>query len=134
MSDVVEVDLVKIVIRDTSEQQYIFLKERNGERIFPIVIGYFEASAIDRHVRGVGTSRPMTHDLLGTAIEALGGRIVKIVVNRLHENTFYAQLTLERDGEEIPIDCRPSDAIALAVQASASIYVAEDVIEAVSGL
>lgn len=134
MSDVVEVDLVKIVIRDTSEQQYIFLKERNGERIFPIVIGYFEASAIDRHVRGVGTPRPMTHDLLGSVIEALGARIRRIVVNRLHENTFYAQLTLERDGEEIPIDCRPSDAIALAVQSSASIYVAEDVIEAVSGL
>lgn len=132
--DVVEVDLVKIVIRDTSEQQYIFLKERKGERVFPIVIGYFEASAIDRHVRGVGTPRPMTHDLLGSVIEALGARIRRITVNRLHENTFYAQLTLERDGEEIPIDCRPSDAIALAVQASASIYVAEDVIEAVSGL
>jgi bifunctional DNase/RNase len=130
----VEVELVKIVIRDTSEQQYIFLKEKSGERVFPIVIGYFEASAIDRHVRGVGTPRPMTHDLLSNVVEALGARILRVVVNRLHENTFYARLYVQQDESEVDIDCRPSDAIALAVQSESPIYVAEEVLEAVTGL
>jgi bifunctional DNase/RNase len=132
--NLVEAELVKIVIRDTSEQQYIFLKERHGERVFPIVIGYFEASAIDRHVRDVGTPRPMTHDLMGSLIEALGARIVRVVVNRLHENTFYARLHLDQGGAALELDCRPSDAIALAVQTSSPIYVAEEVIEAVTGM
>jgi bifunctional DNase/RNase len=132
--DLVEVELVKIVIRDTSDQQYIFLKEKRGERTFPIVIGFFEASAIDRRVRGVGTPRPMTHDLLSNTVEALGGRILKIVVNRLHENTFYARLHIQRNGDEIDIDCRPSDAIALAVQTDAAIFVAEEVLDAVTGM
>lgn len=129
----VEVELVKIVIRDTSDQQYIFLKEKNGDRSFPIVIGYFEASAIDRRVRGIDTPRPMTHDLMGTTIEALGGRIVKVVVIRLHENTFYARLYIHRNGDEVDIDCRPSDAIALAVQSGSTLYVAEEVLDAVTG-
>lgn len=132
--NLIEVELVKIVIRDTSEQQYIFLKEKDGERVFPIVIGYFEASAIDRHVRGEPTPRPMTHKILGDAIEALGGRILRVVVTRLHENTFYAVLELQQDETVVPLDCRPSDAIALAVQTEAPIYVAEEIIEAVAGL
>lgn len=130
----VEFELVKIVIRDTSDQQYIFLKERGGERISPIVIGYFEASAIDRHVRGVGTPRPMTHDLLGSVIDALGARIARIVVTKLEENTFFARLDLKQNGTDLSIDCRPSDAVALAVQASAPIFVATNVLDAVSGL
>lgn len=128
--ELVQVELVKIVIRETSDQQYIFLKEKAGERTFPIVIGVFEASAIDRRVRGVDTPRPMTHDLLCNAIEALGGRIVKVVVSKLFENTFYAWLHLRRDETEIELDCRPSDAIALAVQNDADIYVADEVIDA----
>ncbi len=127
----VEVELVKIVIQERSDQQYIFLREKGGERTFPIVIGFFEAAAIDRHVRGVETPRPMTHDLLARTIGALGAEILKIVVNRLHENTFYARLHLQAGTEHLQIDCRPSDAIALAVQAKAPIYVAEEVIEAV---
>jgi bifunctional DNase/RNase len=132
--NLVEVELVKIVIRDTSDQQYIFLKEKEGERVFPIVIGFFEASAIDRHVRSVGTPRPMTHDLLHHVIEALGARLLRIVVNRLHENTFYARLYLQQSESEVDLDCRPSDAIALAVQTETPIYVAEEVIDAVTGL
>jgi bifunctional DNase/RNase len=134
LSGLVEVDLVKIVIRETSDQQFIFLKERGGEeRAFPIVIGFFEASAIDRRVRGIDTPRPMTHDLMTATIEALGARVVRVVVSRLHENTFYARLHLRRDGEELDLDCRPSDAIALAVQTGADLYVAEAVFQAVSG-
>ena len=131
---VIECELVKIVIRETSDQQYIFLKEKEGDRAFPIVIGYFEASAIDRRVRGIVTPRPMTHDLLSNTIEALGGQVIKVVVNRLHENTFFAQLLVSRDGEEVTIDCRPSDAIAVAVSVDARIFVAESVIDAVTGM
>ncbi len=135
MSDnLVPVELVRIVIRETSDQQYIFLKEKDGDRAFPIVIGYFEAAAIDRRVRGVDTPRPMTHDLLGQAIEALGSRVLSVVISRLHENTFYARLNLEKDGSSVELDCRPSDAIALAVQCDASIFVSEDVIDTVSGM
>ena len=130
----IECELVKIVIRETSDQQYIFLKEKEGDRAFPIVIGYFEASAIDRRVRGVSTPRPMTHDLLSNTIEALGAEVRRVVVNRLHENTFFAQLVVVRDDEELTIDCRPSDAIALAVSVGAQIFVAESVIDAVTGL
>jgi hypothetical protein len=130
----VEVELTKIVIRDDADQQYIFLKEKGGARTFPIVIGSFEAQAIDRRVRGVETPRPMTHDLLMSAIEALGSRVLKVVVSRLHENTFYARLFLQRDAGAFELDCRPSDAIALAVKAEVPIYVAEEVIEAVTGM
>jgi uncharacterized protein len=134
MSNPVQVELVKIVIRETSDQQYIFLKEKGGDRAFPIVIGYFEAAAIDRRVRGVDTPRPMTHDLLSSAIEALGSHVLKVVISRLHENTFYARLHLDRDGAAVELDCRPSDAIALAVQCDAPIFVSEEVIEAVTGM
>jgi bifunctional DNase/RNase len=132
--NLIEVELVKIVIRDTNDQQYIFLKEKEGERLLPIVIGYFEASAIDRRVRGESTPRPMTHKLLADTIEALGARLLRVVVTRLHENTFYASLELEQGETVVPMDCRPSDAIALAVRTEAPIYVAEEVIEAVAGL
>jgi uncharacterized protein len=130
----VECELTRIVIREESDQQYIFLKEKAGERTFPIVIGVFEASAIDRHVRGVDTPRPMTHDLLMHAIEALGARVLRVVVSSLKDNTFYARLHIQREGGVVELDCRPSDAIALAVQTDAAIFVAEDVLAAVTGM
>ena len=133
-ANLVPVELVKIVIRENADQQFIFLKEKGGERSFPIVIGIFEALAIDRRIRGIETPRPMTHDLLASAIEALGGRVLRIVVSKLEENTFYARLVMDRDGSELSLDCRPSDAIALAAQLDAAIFVAEEVIDAVSGL
>jgi bifunctional DNase/RNase len=130
----VECELVKIVIREESDQQYIFLKEKEGERMFPIVIGVFEASAIDRRVRGIETPRPMTHDLLASVIEALGARILRVVVSSLRDNTFFARLELMREEGEVDLDCRPSDAIALAAQTEAPIFVAEEVLESVTGM
>jgi len=132
-AELIQVELVKIVIRETSDQQFIFLKEKGGERAFPIVIGFFEASAIDRRIRGIETPRPMTHDIMCATIEALGARVVRVVVSRLFENTFYARLQIERDGAEFDLDCRPSDAIAVAVHTGATLYVAEEVFQAVSG-
>ena len=129
----VEMELTKIVIRETAGQQYIFLREKDGERrTFPIVIGYFEADVINRKVLEQPTARPLTHDLAGNLITALGGRLDRIVVSHLKHNTFYAHLLIELNGQTIEVDSRPSDAIALAVQAECPIFVAEEVLEVVA--
>jgi len=109
----------------------IFLKEKDGERTFPILIGIHEALAIDRRLKGVDTPRPMTHDLLAGVVTALGGALEKIVINDLREHTFYARLHIRRDGEDIEVDSRPSDAIALGVAFDTPIYVADHVIDEV---
>ena len=122
-------ELSRIVINDNNDQQIIFLKEVEGERSFPIVIGLFEANMIDRRIKGVPTPRPLTHDLLASAIEHLGGEIQDIYINELREHTYFARLRIKHDGELIEVDSRPSDAIAVAVTVDVPIYVAEDVIE-----
>ena len=126
----VEMALNRILISEISDQQYIFLKEKGGERSFPIVIGYFEAQAIDRYVKDESYPRPMTHDLLASVIEALGARVVKVEVTHLKESTFYAVVhLLKADGTAAQVDARPSDAIAVATSTKAPIFVAEQVLE-----
>ena len=121
----VEMELHRILISETSDQQYIFLKEKEGERTFPIVIGFFEAQAIDRFVKEEASPRPMTH-----VIEGLGARIEKVEVTNLKDSTFFAVIHLvTSDDRRVEIDARPSDAIALATAAKAKIYVAEEVLE-----
>jgi bifunctional DNase/RNase len=129
----VRMDLARIVIHDTSEQQIIFLREREGEREFPIIIGDAEALAIDRRLKGYKRARPMTHDLMADVIQKLGAEVEKIVVTDLKEGTFYAKLVLRcRGGEVIEIDSRPSDAIALGVaSAETAIFVNEHVLREV---
>ena len=131
-SSLIECELTRIVIRESSEQQYIFLRERNGNRSFPILIGLFEAAEINRKVTGVKTLRPLTHDLLRSTLDQLGGRLVAVEVDALRDNTFFAKLVVQQNGEEHRVDCRPSDAIALAVAENVPISVAEQVIEAAS--
>jgi bifunctional DNase/RNase len=128
----VEVELSRIIINETSDQQVIVLKERHGERSFPIVIGIVEIFAIDRRLKGIKPPRPMTHDLLDSVIENLGVKIEKIVINDLRNHTFYANIYLNSDGRTVKIDSRPSDAIALGVASNAPIYVAEHVFEKTS--
>ncbi|MHC4112529.1 MAG: bifunctional nuclease family protein [Planctomycetota bacterium] len=125
----IEMELSRIIINETSDQQIIVLKELNGERSFPIVIGIVEIFAIDRRLKGIKPPRPMTHDLLGGVIESLGAKIEKIVVNDLRNHTFYAKIYLNLDGRTIEIDSRPSDAIALGTASNTPIYVAEHVLE-----
>ncbi len=127
-----EVELSRIIINETSDQQIIVLKERNGQRSFPIVIGIVEIFAIDRRLKGIKPPRPMTHDLLGSVIENLGANIEKIVINDLRNHTFYAEIYLSLNGRTIQIDSRPSDAIALGVASNAPIYVAEHVFDKTS--
>jgi len=127
----VRMDLARIVITDTSEQQIIILRERDGDRQFPIVIGVTEALAIDRRVKGIVTPRPLTHDLLADVINQLDGELDKIVVHDLRDHTFYAKLVIRRNGELLEVDSRPSDAIALGVASDTPIYVDDSVLQQV---
>ena len=128
----IQVELSRIIINETSDQQVIVLKELNGERSFPIVIGIAEVFAIDRRLKGIETPRPMTHDLLSSTIQNLGGKLEKIVINDLINHTFYAQLHISRDGQKVEVDSRPSDAIALGVFSQTPIYVADSVFDKMS--
>jgi bifunctional DNase/RNase len=128
----IEVELSRIIINEHSDQQIIVLKERNGERGFPIVIGIVEIFAIDRRLKGIKPPRPMTHDLLGSVIENLGAEIEKIVINDLRNHTFYAQIHLRLNEHTIEVDSRPSDAIALAAASNTPIFVAEHVFDLTS--
>jgi bifunctional DNase/RNase len=121
-------ELKRIIISEVIDHQTIWLKEVDGDRVFPIVIGIFEATSIDRRVKRINAPRPLTHDLITNVVESLGAEIRDIFINELREHTYYAKLRIHKDGEIIEIDCRPSDAIALAVTASVPIYVAEDVL------
>ena len=124
----VQMELHKIIISEMQEQQIIVLKEVDGDRLFPIVIGIFEATSIDRRVRKTPTPRPLTHDLIASVIDSLGAELQDIYINELREHTYFAKLRIRQNGELVEIDSRPSDAIALAVTANVPIYVAEDVI------
>lgn len=107
----------------------ILLKEIDGVRRLPIIIGSFEAQAIALEIEGIKPPRPLTHDLLKQLIDNLGGSVVEVIVNELKDNTFYAKIILEASGLTNEIDARPSDAIALAVRTYAPIYVSESVME-----
>jgi len=127
----VRMDLSRIVISDTSEQQIIVLQEHEGSRQFPIVIGLAEALAIDRRVKSISTPRPLTHDLLANVIRELNGDLEKIVIHDLRDHIFFAKLVIRNNGKLIEVDSRPSDAIALGVASDAAIYVTENVLRQV---
>lgn len=107
----------------------ILLKEINGVRRLPIIIGAFEAQAIALEIEGIKPPRPLTHDLLKQVIDNLGATVVEVIVDELRENTFYAKIILDVSALTNEIDSRPSDAIALAVRAQAPIYVTESVMQ-----
>jgi bifunctional DNase/RNase len=121
-------ELKRIIISEVHEHQIIVLREVEGERSFPIVIGIFEATSIDRRVKNIFPPRPLTHDLIVAVAEQMGGEVQDIVISDLQEHTYFAKLRIRKDGELIEIDCRPSDAIAVAVTAKVPIWVAEDVL------
>ncbi|MCM8796625.1 MAG: bifunctional nuclease family protein [Candidatus Omnitrophica bacterium] len=126
----VEMELNKIVIDEKRHDQLIVLKEKNGTRMLPIVIGLAEASAIKLKISGFVPPRPLTHDLLHTAITGLDATIYRIIIDKLEENTFHAKIILKTaSGQEKIIDARPSDSIALAVRAHAPIFVADEIIK-----
>lgn len=127
----VEMKLARIIISEINENQVVFLKEVGGDRQFPILIGIFEATSIDRRVKSIKRPRPLTHDLLVSVVETMGGELDSVVINELKNQTYFASLRVRRDGELIEIDARPSDAIAIAVTCDPElpIYVEESVLE-----
>lgn len=108
----------------------ILLKEIDGNKRLPIIIGAFEAQAIAMEIEGYKPPRPLTHDLLKNLIENLGGTVVEVIIDELRENTFYAKIVLEISSLTNEVDSRPSDAIALALRTNAPIYVAQTVMDA----
>jgi len=125
----IEIELSRIIINETAGEQIIVLKELDGERSFPIVIGMTEILAIDRRLKGIELPRPMTHDLLADVIEQLGGEVEKVVISDISNHTFYAYLHIKVDDENLEVDSRPSDALALGVGLGVPIFVDEQVFE-----
>jgi bifunctional DNase/RNase len=131
----VQMELSRIIISEINDQQVVYLKEVEGDRTFPILIGLFEATSIDRRVKHHSSPRPLTHDLLVAVVESLGGEFQDVVISELKDHTYYAMIRIRRDGELLEIDSRPSDAIAVAVTCDPNlpIYVSEEVLADVLG-
>lgn len=124
MEEKVQVEILGLSSSPSSGGAYaLILKETNGPRKLPIIIGAFEAQSIALEMEGIKPPRPLTHDLMKNMVEQLGGEIIDVCINDLREGTFYARISLENQD----IDSRPSDAIALAVRCNVPIYVTEKV-------
>jgi len=126
----VPIELTRILINEGGDAQIIVVKEADGDRRFPISIGFFEAAAIDRRLKQIPIPRPMTHELLRNVITHLGGHLDRVVICDLSDGTFYAKLVVTQDGQEVEIDCRPSDGIALAVADNTPLFCEEKVLAA----
>lgn len=126
----VQVELSKIIIDEKRQDQVIVLKEKEGMRQFPIVIGFLEASSIKMKLSGIEPPRPMTHDLLVSTIGGLEAKFERLIIDKLVNNTFHAKLELvAADSKKVLVDARPSDGIALAVRMNAAIFVEEEVLK-----
>ena len=119
----VHMELVRVLMSETDDTHVVELREVDGERVFPIVIGFNEAAAIQRRMMGQAPPRPQTHELLDSVIKHMGGEIDRVVISDLKDHTFYARLMIRQGDELRDIDARPSDAIALGVAADVPIYV-----------
>ena len=126
----IEMELNKIVIDENRHEQLIVLKEKNGERMLPIVIGLNEIAAIKSKISGVNPPRPITHDLLYAVVGALDAAVERIIIDKLENNIFFAKVVLTtKTGETKTVDARPSDSIALCVRARAPIFVEDAVLK-----
>lgn len=125
----IEVTIDSIRVSLMSQHRIVVLKEESSSRFLPIWIGPFEADAITLQLQGIDAPRPLTHDLLKTVIETMGGEVLHILISGLEKNTYFARIVLDVDGDTVEIDSRPSDAIALGVRVNAPIYVADEVME-----
>ena len=125
----VEMKIRGLMMDPVTNMPIVILKDVNGTSVLPIWVGIYEANAIALEIEKVATPRPMTHDLIKNLLLGLETRIHKVVVTELRDDTFYALIWLEKDGQVISIDSRPSDALALALRADCPIYVEEDVLK-----
>jgi hypothetical protein len=125
----IEMTIKGLMVDPITNTPIVILKDKEGERVLSIWVGIFEANAIALQIENVETARPMTHDLLRNIITDLDGRVDRVVVNDLKDNTFFAIIHLTVGGERVAVDARPSDAIALALRTRAPILVEESVID-----
>lgn len=128
MPRLIEMVVESVRVHMLSNRHVVILKDNVGDRYLPIWIGAWEASAIAMRLQGLQAERPLTHDLFTTALEQLGVRVARVVVSDLADETYHAQLVLERDGVEEEVDARPSDALAIAVRTESPIYCADTVL------
>jgi len=130
MSDkeMLEVKVVHLGLDRSSNTPVVILQEKDGERVLPIWIGPSEASAIAMELAGVKFSRPLTHDLVKQVILGLGGKVSRVSITRVKENTYYAEMEIRQDDNIVRIDARPSDSIAVALRLGAPIYTQEDLL------
>ena len=124
----IEMTIKGLMIDPITNMPIVILRDGEGQRILPIWVGVFEANAIALQIENVQTPRPMTHDLLKNVIQDLSAQVERVVVTELKENTFYAVIHLRADGQDVVVDARPSDAIALALRSGSPIFVEETVI------
>lgn len=129
MSEPVRMELVGVRIELPTNTPILLLREASGTRFLPIWIGANEATAIALALEGIEPQRPLTHDLLKLVTEELGATVDRVVVTDLEDGTFYADLVMNRDGEEVTVSSRPSDAIALAARTKSPLFAASDVID-----
>jgi len=122
---VVEVKIDGLAIDAKEKSHVVILKEKDGERVLPIWIGPAEAQAIARELAGQRFQRPLTHDLIANIIEGLKARVTRVVIADLKDNTFFAQILIDREGEVVVVDARPSDSIAVALRCGAEVFVNE---------
>lgn len=125
----IEMKIRGLMMDPVTNMPIVILKDVNGAAVLPIWVGIYEANAIALEIEKVTTPRPMTHDLLRNLLLGLETRVSKVVVNDLRDDTFYALIWLERDGQTISIDSRPSDALALALRVDCPIYVEDGVLK-----
>jgi bifunctional DNase/RNase len=125
----IEMKIRGLMMDPVTNMPIVILKDVNGSAILPIWVGIYEANAIALEIEKVTTPRPMTHDLIKTLLVGLNATVRKVVVNELKEDTFYAMIWLERNGELISVDSRPSDALAVALRTDCPIYVEDSVLQ-----
>ncbi len=125
----IEVKVQSLGLDRTSNTPVVILQEKDGSRVLPIWIGPGEASAIAMELAGMKFSRPLTHDLFASVIRGMGGVLMRVMITRVVENTYYAELIVQRGGEVISIDARPSDSIAIALRMEAAIFTTEELLE-----
>ena len=125
----VEVRIRGLMLDPVTNMPMIVLKDVSGDGVLPIWVGIFEANAIALEIEKSATPRPMTHDLLRNTLRAFEASVQRVVVSELRDDTFYAVIWLERNGETLTLDARPSDALALAMRADCPIFVSRSVME-----
>jgi bifunctional DNase/RNase len=128
MVRLVEMQIESVRVHMLSNRHVVILKDAEGDRYLPFWIGAWVASAIAMRLQGLSAERPLTHDLFAAALDRLGVRVERVVISELSEETYHARIHLERDGVQVEVDARPSDALALAVRAEVQIFAAEDVL------